>query len=121
MSVYGRNLLPSDSNKIILISTKSDTLLFSPSIGLNNLDNDLNLEEGKFFNFNPNHLIFDTKSIILNNGNILSTISLRQYPSMIFRSYNYIFNDDFDSLFSVFYPNESRSITQLKELPDTTI
>ena len=81
-SIYGVQLLPKETGEFVLFANLSDTLKFNPSICFYNLDSDLNLTNETVYNFNPNYLFCSSYSILLENGNVLSSVSLREYPIM---------------------------------------
>ncbi len=118
-SIYAKQILLYDT--LVLVANISDTLLFHPSIGLYNVDYNLNLTNGTIYSFNPDFLFWDTYSLKLNNGNILTNITLRQYPNLTWRTHNYVFNSDFDSIYSKYYPDLMRPTYHMKELPNSNI
>ncbi len=121
-SIFAKRLLNNYTNDFIVVSMISDTLVTRNETGLAlfNLDTDFNLSNGTIYNFDSIYLFEEVCATILSNNNILASIALRIHPSGP-RSYIYEFNSGFDSIDSKYYPDDSRIISHVHELPNNNI
>jgi hypothetical protein len=116
-SVFVYRLFSVDSNNFIVIASVFDTIGWHTMSGIlfYNMGENLDLTNQTLYSFDSVYSLIDIYAYLEPDNNLMTSIALHipsQAPKLLF----YEFNNNFDSLRSKYYPDETGIITSFKSL-----